>query len=276
MIWWRSFHNDQGARGFADQTGLNIRPCHRLAIAAPMAALAEAHILDVSKINFKPSYRTDRSAWNKDIRQARAILDDMAANNGQDTTLKDFNWEDLSLTAAYGETWIKKQDRVKFAEIIRSIEKSQKALEIKANEIQAVRDRIAKDLASDTARWKTLIAGDDQIVAYLETALGKKIAGTLLGEILKAIGKRTGSKLVSGAGKVLGPVSTLWALFDFFDAYDEYAEMKLMLDRMLERTEIIAYLDVLLKQYDLLIAAQDKIIESLFDGYDLHSQSTCR
>ena len=52
--------------------------------------------------------------------------------------------------------------------------------------------------------------------------------------------------------------------------------MKLMLDRMLEKTEIVAHLDVLLKQYDQLIAAQDKVLDGLYDAYNLQSKSTCR
>ena len=82
--------------------------------------------------------------------------------------------------------------------------------------------------------------------------------------------------LVVVGGKALGPISTLLALVDFFEAYDEYAGMKLMLDRMLERVEIVAYLDVLIKKYDGLISAHDQIIDELIKTYSIYSKSECR
>jgi len=247
-----------------------------LTLAAPMAALADSHRPDLSKINFEPSFRTESSSWSTNIRLARPIIDDMTKNKGQDTMLKDFSWEDLSLSAAYGETWIKRQDRVKFTEIIHTIEKSQTALESKANDIQKIRDQIAGNLNTQVGRWETLMTGDDKVMDFLSDALGKKVGGVIIGETLKTLGKRVVSKLVSVAGKAIGPITTVLALFDFFDAYDEYTELELMLDKMLERTETVAYLDVLLKQYDLLIAAQDKILEDLHDSYHRQSNGTCR
>lgn len=249
-----------------------------LAITVPSGVRAENHTVEPigSGISYKMEFRAEGSAWNKNIREGRVILDEMAANKGTDDILNDFNWQNLEQKSDYAAHWIKEQDGVKFNEVLSDIEESSQTLEDRANQIQALRDKISKELASETARWDKLMAEDDKIVAYLEDALETKLAGFFLSKILQAIGKKIGASLVVVGGKALGPISTLLALVDFFEAYDEYAEMKLMLDRMLERVEIVAYLDVLIKKYDGLISAHDQIIDELIKTYSIYSKSECR
>jgi len=227
-------------------------------------------------ISYNMEFRAEGGAWNKSIREGRVILDEMAANKGNDNILDNFNWQNLEQKSDYAAHWIKEQDGVKFKEVLSDIEESSRALEERANQIQAIRDKVAKELAGETARWDELMVEDDKIVAYLESALGTKLGGFFLSKLLQAVGKKVGSSLVVIGGKALGPISTLLALVDFFEAYDEYAEMKLMLDRMLEKVEMVAYLEVLLKNYDGLISAHDQITDELIKTYSIYSKSECR
>ena len=257
---------------------INLAIVTSLAVSVPFGVRAENHTVEPigGGIRYKTEFRAEGSAWNKNIREGRVIFDEMAANKGNDNILNDFNWQNLEQKSDYAAYWIKEQDGVKFKEVLSDIEESSRAFEERANQIQAIRDKISNELAGETARWDKLMAEDDKIVAYLESALETKLGGFFLSKILQAIGKKIGNSLVVVGGKALGPISTLLALVDFFKAYDEYSEMELMLDRMLERVEIVAYLDVLLKKYDGLISAHDQITDELIKTYSIYSKSECR
>ena len=103
-----------------------------------------------------------------------------------------------------------------------------------------------------------------------------KIGSGIFGWLGEKISNKVGSLLAKGAGKAIGPISTIASLYEFFAAYGDYAEMKLMLDRLLERAEMIAYLDVLLKKYDGIIVAQEKIIDELEEAYAVRANSKCQ
>ncbi len=121
----------------------------------------------------------------------------MAANKGNDNILDDFNWQNLEQKSDYAAHWIKEQDGVKYKEVLSDIKESSRALEERANQIQAIRDKASKELADETARWDELMAEDDKIVAYLESALGTKLGGFFLSKLLQAVGKKVGSSLVA-------------------------------------------------------------------------------
>lgn len=215
-------------------------------------------------IVYKANYRTKDVGWKKSIREGRGILDEMVANKGEDNALSSFGWDDLELNAAYAEYQIKKKNEVRFREYTRAIEKAQQEVDSRAQHIKEVRDQISKELAKGVARWNTLMAGNDEILIFIGKALGIKGVGMTLSALLQGLGKRIDSKLLRGGGKALGPVSTALSLVQLVEAYDEKVEMDLMIGRLLEMTELVAYLDVLLKKYDGLLAAQDKILNGLF------------
>ncbi len=214
-------------------------------------------------ISYRPSYRSERAWWSPQVRDGRAIIDQMQANDGVDDTLRDFGWDDLELNAAYAANAIKKKDETRFKEYVREIERSQGRMESRAATIQGVRDKINKDLAQGTARWNTLMAGDDEILNYIGEALGIKAVGITMSATLQWVGKRIDSRLLRGGGKALGPISSALAVIRLAEAYDEKVEMELMLGQLLELTELQAYLDVLLKKYDGVLGAQDEILNGL-------------
>lgn len=251
--------------------------CVSLSLSTTVGVYADNHqVSNVgSGINYTPEYRTERSAWNKNIRNGRVILDELAANKGTDNILNSFNWQNLEQKSDYAAHWIKQQDNVKFQEVMSDIEESSDALGERANEIEQLRNAVDAELSKEKVRWNELMKGSD-IEEYLLKALGIKVAGKLGSDFFSWLGKKFGSKLATGAGKIIGPISTLVSVYQFFKAYDQYAEMKLMLDRMLEKVEMVAYLNVLIKKYDSLIAAHDKIVGALFDAYDAQSEKQCQ
>ena len=107
-------------------------------------------------------------------------------------------------------------------------------------------------------------------------ALGIEVGGKIGSDFFSWLGKKFGSKLATGAGKIIGPISTIVSVYQFFEAYDQYVEMELMLDRMLEKVEMVAYLGVLIKKYDALIAAHDKITDALYEAYGAQSKKQCQ
>lgn len=250
-----------------------------LSIVAPVSSWAQ-------DVNPATEFRMERDAWNKDIREGRVIVDEMNANKGNDAILEKYGWEELQFRASRAEEWIKRQDEFNFREILKSIEETQQDLETRANHIQKLRDQIFKEQARDILEWEELIV-DDSIQEYLQNALGAAILGEVGSRTLKWFGKYISAKVVNFAGKatgavstvagkVLGPVSTAYSIYQVFEAADEYAGMRQIYGQLLERAEMIAYFNVLLKKYDEQIAAQDIIISDLYKAYDAYSKNACR
>lgn len=226
-----------------------------------------------------PEYRTADGYWNRISREAGAIQDEMLAHMGNDNILDEFDEKRFANRAVFAEHWAKERDEVQFRGILRQLERERAEIEVRANQIENVRDAVAKELDGELVRWKQLLS-EDSVMEMLGKELGIEIGTTISSEFLGWLGAQISSKvasvIVTGAGKALGPISTLVNIYQFFDEYAEYAEMRLMLDRMLERVEMVAYLDVLLKKYDGLIATQDKVIDELIMSYASYSRNACR
>ncbi len=261
-----------------------VRKCLSVMLTAclltgvPLDSQAESHT-DKGGITYQMEFRAEGTWWNKYNREGRAILDEMSANNGPDDVLNEFNWTTLSDRAAFGEHWIREQNRVEFDDVLRALRSTRDEMDVRAGHIQELRFNISKEPDVAKARWDSLLAGDS-IQEHLEKALGIKISGLAGSKILLWVGEKVSSKVASGlatgAGKLIGPISTIASLYQFFQAYDEYVEMELMLDQLLERAEMIAYLDVLLKLYDQRLQAQETIIDELEEAYTAQSKSACR
>ncbi len=249
-----------------------------LLTAMPAAVKAENHT-DATGIAYKTEFRQGKSAWNKHTREGRVILDEMVANKGADNTLEEFNWTTLADRAAFAEHWIKQQDKAEFNDVLRQLTSTRDELDFRAGHIQDLRYKIFTEQKTRKAHWDQLLVGDS-IQDHLLKALGIEVAGKIGSELFGWLGEKisnkVGSLLAKGAGKAIGPISTIASLYEFFSAYGDYAEMKLMLDRLLERAEMIAYLDVLLKKYDGVIAAQEKIIAELEEAYAARANSKCQ
>lgn len=226
-----------------------------------------------------PAYRTPDGFWNKTSREARIVQDEMLAHKGADNILNAFDADRFANRADFAEHWAKERDEVKFRDILRQLERERDGIEARANQIETLRGAVSEELDSELIRWRQLLAGSS-IEAHFAKAFGIEIGGTITSKFLGWLGGKISSKvasvIVTGTGKAIGPISTLVSLYQFFEAYDEYAEMKLMLDRLLERVEMIAYLDVLVKKYDGVIATQDKVIDELIMSYASYSRNACR
>ncbi|GEM_PF-2905520 len=250
-----------------------------LLLVVPSSPQAETHTSS-DKIVYQLEFRTDdKFAANKHIREGRVVLDEMVANKGADKLLDEFNWTTLAERSAFAEHWIKEQDQAQFDDVIRQLRSTKDKLDNRAGHIQDLRHQIASAHKTQKARWDKLLDGDS-IQDHLLKALGIEVAGTvgsrMFGWISKHVSSKLASGLAAGAGKAIGPISTAASLYQFFAAYGDYAEMKLMLGDLLEQAEMIAYLDVLLKKYDGILAAQDKIIDELVEAYAARAKSNCR
>ncbi|MDQ2091645.1 hypothetical protein [Marimonas arenosa] len=225
-----------------------------------------------------PDFRTSDGSWNQSSRDARKIQDEMLVNKGNDDTLAGYSIDEFSNRADFAELWAKKQDEVRFRDVVGQLEREQATLEARASQIETLRNAVSGELDREKARWHELL-DEDSVLEELAQSAGIKLGTFLTSKTLGWLGAKISSKVasvaVTGAGKVLGPIGTLVSIYDFFDAYGEYAEMKLMLDRMLERVEIVAYLNVLIKKYDGVIATQDEIISELYLSYARYARTGC-
>ena len=226
-----------------------------------------------------PDYRTADVSWNKLSREAREIQDEMLVHKGNDKTLAAFSIDEFSNRADFAELWAKKQDEVQFRDVLKQLEREQADLEVRATQIETLRDAVSKELDREKARWNELL-NEDSALEKLASSAGIKLGAFLTSKTFGWLGAQISSKVasvvVTGAGKALGPIGTLISIYEFFDVYDEYAEMKLMLDRMLERVEMVAYLDVLVKKYDGVITTQDEIISELYLSYARYARTGCQ
>ncbi len=250
-----------------------------LSIGAPVISWAQ-------DANPSTEFRMERDAWNKSIREGRIIVDEMNANKGNDALLDRYSWEELQFRASRAQEWIKQQNEFSFREILKSIEETQQGRETRTNQIQKLRDQISKEQATDIVEWEKLMT-DDSVLEHLAKALGAAVISEVGSRTLEWFGKYVSKKVVNlagkaagavstAAGKVLGPVSTAYSIYEFFEAADEFAGMRQIYGRLLERAEMIAYLNVLLKKYDEQIAAQDIIISELYTAYGEYSKNACR
>lgn len=280
------------------------RPLHMIAKAGRLPALAAALFMAVGPqmlqaqtdpeptektegkkgkfgIEYKLDFRPEKPRFQKDMSKARPILDQMIANKGPDNLLRDFGWKKFEADAARATAWIKACKKTPFDFLMAGMKATNKKIDKRAQAIQKIHDGIEKVYKEKKKRWDTVVAGDEALMHVLKGFLAK-FGGIQVNKLfewiaegLEAKNMPGGSKVASGAGKALGAIGTAIAIYQFFAASDEYFEMQSLSSQMLEMLEAMAYLKVLLRQYDDLLVSQDALLADIDTAFLAHKCQKC-
>lgn len=231
-------------------------------------------------IVYKLEFRPDRPRYQRDMAKARPIVDQMMANRGPDNNLRDFGWKKFEDDAGRATAWIKACQKEPFDALMAGLRATSDDTDKRAQAIQKIHDGIKKVYDGKKKRWDVLLQGDDTLIKVLKGFMAK-YAGIQLNKFFEWVAEglaarnMPGGKVVSGAGKALGAIGTAVAIFQFFTAADEYIEMKLLYGDMLEMLETMAYLKVLLRQYDDLLVSQDDVLLEISRAFSSHKCQKC-
>ena len=231
-------------------------------------------------IVYKLEFRPEKPRYQKDMATARPMLDQMIANKGPDNLLRDIGWKKFEADAERATAWIKACRKTQFDLLIGGMKATNKKIDKQAQDIQKIHDGIEKVYKERKKRWDKLLAGDDTLVQILKGFLAKYAgiqANKFFEWVAEALAAKNmpGGSVAKGAGKALGAIGTAIAIIQFFTASDEYFEMKYMAADMLEMLEAMAYLKVLLKQYDDLLVSQDDLLVEIDKAFLEHECQKC-
>jgi len=241
-------------------------------VATSFAAVAQGNS---SGITFKVSHRHPDGAWSRLILDGETVLNQMVRNTGPDDTLMNFRWEDLDSMALWASAAIKREDDRSFKDQMAAIEKSMGVLTTREANLSKLRAAIASELDIGVNRWYDLLEKAD-VLESLGIVLATKGAGMAGSSMLVALGENISSNLVTGAGKLLGPASTAFGIYTVYLETTQYADLKVLSPRLLEMVEIVAFLDVLLWNYDYVIDSHQTIIDVLMIEYSNYENQICK
>ncbi len=230
-------------------------------------------------INIAVNFRHPDGAWNKNIRAGQRVLDQMVQNKGPDEVLSNFSWDQLNETASWASANIKCGDELGFRERLDLVEKSMTVLTTQEAKLAKLRKAINIELQTGLAEWDVLLKDADTI-EFLGHALGMKGVGFAGRSIFLHLGGKIGENLLghmmTGAGKALGPITTAIGVHDVYLAASQQVDMQLLSPQLLEMTETVAFLDVLLWNYDQAINAHERIIDALMTENDNYQDGVCK
>lgn len=222
------------------------------------------------KMPDKPLFRPEFPVAGEEFDDARAIMDEVIKNgNGKDDFLNDDKWETIEQKTAEGIEWAKQIDSRDGQDIFYRIYRGrqndlQEAYENRAN-LHFLNSHIQKTLEEKEKRFYELLNTLPILKAMMkEYGLDDPMVEFVLTSYVDLYVKQTesGALLTNTAIAVLN-------IYDFLVKSDEYGEMRVLFEDLLELTELKAYISGLLKKYDNLVerlttavAQLDKALEA--------------
>lgn len=226
-------------------------------------------------------FRPENPSWQgEEMQEVRQILDEMFANNMRDEFLDNtVGWRELEESVRRGQEWIKTCREVEFNEVTRAMLEQQYQVTDRKEHLTELRAKIQESLQEDDARFNELLGDDSDASneAFIELKKTHGFSRRLenLGRALEYFG-REGAELAGRCiGQALAAVTVAKDLYDYTVLHDEASRMEALLPGMMEKMEAIAYMDVLIRQYEDLENAYEELVDDLQESFDAEACQEC-